>query len=237
MVPFLSLYLLLLSDLVALINMHLFPAYLSIGLLSQVLAVTLDTEGLPDTGLDTSTWQTGSLPSLEDLVNLNDIQLAAKNALAPADYAYYRTAALDEITYMANMNDWSKIKLNGFSFTNVSKPSLATSILGHNFSAPFFIAPAAKAGRASSGAETNLAKAAGNSSILYVPSISATQSIETIGQAAIPGQVMFHQEYIWSNNTKLQNELSRIEKSGFRAIVLTVDNTVSLPSDATLVCS
>lgn len=90
---------------------------------------------------------------------------------------------------------------------------------------PFFIAPAAQAGRADSGAETNLVKAAGAAGILYVPSISSTQSIQTIGAAAAPGQVMFHQEYIWSNKTRLQSELDQIKAAGFKAIFLTVDNT------------
>ncbi|KXT18523.1 hypothetical protein AC579_2236 [Pseudocercospora musae] len=108
----------------------------------------IDMEGLPDTGLNTSDWTIGEAPPLDDLVNLDDIQIAAKNALSSKDYAYYRTAALDEITYDANLFIWNKIRLNGFSFTDVSDVNLKTSILGYEFSAPFFIAPAAKAGKA-----------------------------------------------------------------------------------------
>ena len=193
---------------------------------ATTLAVQIDTEGLPDTGLDTSALTTGTLPPIEDLVDANDFQIAAKNVLSDKNYAYYRTAALDEITYNANMRDWDKIRLNGFSFTDVSNINTKTSILGHQFDAPFFIAPAAKAGYASNGAETNLAKAAGAANLLYVPSISSSQSIEEIGKAAVSGQVMFHQEYIWSDTAKLQDELTRMEKAGFKAIFLTVDNTV-----------
>jgi isopentenyl diphosphate isomerase/L-lactate dehydrogenase-like FMN-dependent dehydrogenase len=36
---------------------------------------------------------------------------------------------------------------------------------------------------------------------------------------------MFHQEYIWSNKTQLQHELRDIERAGFKALFLTVDNT------------
>lgn len=61
-------------------------------------AVTIDREGLPDTGLDTSSWTTGDAPPITSLVDINDIQIAAKNTLAPSDYAYYRAAALDEIS-------------------------------------------------------------------------------------------------------------------------------------------
>ena len=209
------------------LNMRCFGLSLAFCAVATTVAVQIDTEGLPDTGLDTSSWQTGVAPSIDDLVDLNDFQIAAKNTLSTRHYAYYRTAALDEITYKANMFDWAKIRLNGFSFVDVSDADLTTTILGHEFKAPFFIAPAAKAGYASDGAETNLAKAAGEAGLLYVPSISSTQSIEEIGAAAVDGQVMFHQEYIWSNKTKLQDELSRMEAAGFKAIFLTVDNTVS----------
>ncbi|CAJ2501950.1 Uu.00g048030.m01.CDS01 [Anthostomella pinea] len=197
-------------------------------LLAFALAYTTyaDTiEGLPDTGLDLSSWTKGTLPPIADVVDSNDMQIAAWNTLSPADYAYYRTAALDEITYQANLFIWEKIRINGFSFTDVSDSNLKTSILGYQFNAPFFIAPAAQAGRASPGAESNLVKAAGAAGILYVPSISSTQSIKTIGSAASSGQVMFHQEYIWSNTTRLQSELDQMEAAGFKAIFLTVDNT------------
>lgn len=199
---------------------HLF--FLAIALSS---AVDIDQEGLPNTGLDTSSWITGTAPPINDLVNLHDVQIAAKNTLSTADYAYYRTAALDEVTYQNNLFAWNKIRLNGFGFTDVSDINLRTTILGYEFNAPFFIAPAAKAGRADDGAEGNLVSAANAAGILYIPSISSTQSIEEIAVAAGGDQVMFHQEYIWSDKTRLQDELDRIESTGFRALVLTVDNT------------
>lgn len=205
-------------------------------LASLTASAEIDTEGLPDTGLDTSQWVTGEVPPLDDMVNLHDMQLAAKNALSGKNYAYYRTASLDEVTYKKNLFDWEKIRMNGFSFVDVSDINLKTSILGHEFSAPFFIAPAAKAGKASKGAETNLVRAAGAAGILYIPSISSTLSIEEISDAALPGnnstnstssstpQVLFHQEYIWTNTTRLTSELRRMENSGYKALVLTVDN-------------
>ncbi|KAI9660316.1 MAG: hypothetical protein M1821_009666 [Bathelium mastoideum] len=200
-------------------------AFLTAGLSFIAHAAVIDMEGLPDTGLDTSSWTTGTAPPIADLVDLNDMQIAAKNTLSGDNYAYYRTGALDETTYNNNMFIWQKMRFNGFSFVDVSNVNLATTILGYNFSAPFFIAPAAQAGRANAGAETNLVQAAGNASILYVPSISSTQSIQTIGAAALPGQVMFHQEYIWSDQSRLSSEISQIEAAGFKAIFLTVDNT------------
>lgn len=119
-------------------------AALTFGLCSITRAVTIDMEGLPDTGLDTSSWETGTAPPIASLVDINDMQIAAKNTLDPADYAYYRAAALDEISmatrkrhgsfsitvtdnpsaYQANMLGWAKLRLNGFSFTDVSNANL-----------------------------------------------------------------------------------------------------------------
>lgn len=203
-------------------------AVAAFGLFSAAQAAVVDQEldeGIPDTGLTTDTWTTGAVPPLAQMITANDFQIAAKNKMSGLDYAYYRTAALDETTYIRNLKIWEKLRLNGFSFSDVSELDLSTKILGYDFSLPFFIAPAAAAGRAHPNAEANLVRAAANQSILYVPSISATLDIEEIAAAAAPGQIMFHQEYIWADEEQLIDELARFESNGFKAIFLTVDNT------------
>ena len=70
--------------------------FLVTGLSLTAHAAVIDMEGLPDTGLDTSSWTTGTAPPIADLVDLNDMQIAAKNTLSGDNYAYYRTGALDE---------------------------------------------------------------------------------------------------------------------------------------------
>lgn len=59
---------------------------LSIALFGRAIAADIDTEGLPDTGLNTSTWVTGQLPPLDDIFDLNDMQIAAKNVLSGKFY-------------------------------------------------------------------------------------------------------------------------------------------------------
>jgi isopentenyl diphosphate isomerase/L-lactate dehydrogenase-like FMN-dependent dehydrogenase len=190
-----------------------------------VHAADIDMEGLPNTGLDTTAWVTGQNPPIDDMVDANDFQFAAKNKLNGQRYAYYRTAALDEITYERNMHDWEKVRMNGFSFNDVSNLNRKTKILGHQFDSPFFIAPAAQAGYTDPDAERNLVRAAGNANVLYVPSVSSTLTIEEIAAAKLDNQTMFHQEYIWEDRDRLQDELNRMKSTGFRAIFLTVDNT------------
>lgn len=81
--------------------MHRFFSGLACGLAlaHSVYAVVLDQEvsqGLPDTGLDTSNWTAGELPDIGDMITLNDFQIAAKNYMSAKYYTQYRTGALDE---------------------------------------------------------------------------------------------------------------------------------------------
>jgi hypothetical protein len=89
---------------------------LGLAFVALAAAFIIDMEGLPDTGLNTSSWVTGQAPPLEDIFNLHDIQMAAKNTMSLRDYceqgaafdgsklsvlggvAFFRTGALDEIS-------------------------------------------------------------------------------------------------------------------------------------------
>ncbi|GAB1526344.1 hypothetical protein RhiTH_009511 [Rhizoctonia solani] len=203
---------------------------------SVSLAAVIDTEGLPDTGLDTSSWTTGEAPPLKDILNLHDIQLAAKNTLSKTSYgnqgfpnsyyrsnlmrmfqAFFRTGALDETTYYSNLNIWKNIKLKSRAFRNVATVNTETTILGHKFAQPFFITSAGLAGLSDPV----------NGELNFVRSAAKTASNKTtaeIGAAAANNQTLFRQLYPWSNVTRLENDIKEIEEAGFKAILLTVDN-------------
>ncbi|KAH7311785.1 hypothetical protein B0J17DRAFT_724651 [Rhizoctonia solani] len=206
--------------------MHTLKYAVALALLAWVsLGAVVDTEGLPDTGLDTTSWVPGQVPSLGDIFNLHDMQLAAKNAMSRSDYAFYRTGALDEITYHANLDIWKSIKLKARAFRNVANLSTKTTILGHKFSQPFFITSAGLAGLSDPvNGELNFVRAAAKAGILYTSSIASNKTTAEIGAAAASGQTQFRQLYPWSNITRLENDLQEIEAAGFKAIVLTIDN-------------
>jgi isopentenyl diphosphate isomerase/L-lactate dehydrogenase-like FMN-dependent dehydrogenase len=69
----------------------------------------------------------------------------------------------------------------------------STTILGHNFSAPFFIAPCARAVLAHDEAELNLVRGAHAGGLLYVPSLYSSKTLEEIHAAKAEGQVVFQQ--------------------------------------------
>ncbi|CUA76622.1 Cytochrome b2, mitochondrial [Rhizoctonia solani] len=188
---------------------------------SLSIAAIIDTEGLPDTGLNTTLWVRGQAPPLDDIFNLHDMQLAAKNTMNEAGYGFYRTGALDEMTYHANLDIWKNIKLKPRAFRNVASINTETTILGHKFSQPFFITSAGLAGISNpTDGELAFVRAAAKDGIL----IASNNTTAEIGAAAASNQTLFRQLYPWSNTTRLQTDLKEIEENGFKAIVLTVDN-------------
>lgn len=75
----------------------------------------------------------------------------------------------------------------------ISTDSRSTTILGFNFSAPFFIAPCARGVSGHGQGEINLVKAAATGDILYVASGYSSYSFEEIQAAKAEGQVVFQQ--------------------------------------------
>lgn len=108
--------------------------------------------------------------------------------------------------------------------TNIES-TLPTTILGHNFSAPFFIAPCARGGYAHPDAELNFVKGAADGNILYMASLYSSKPIEDIYAAkANNSQVLFQQVYLTDNLTETQELFKHIEELGSKAIIMTVDS-------------
>ncbi|KAL4880126.1 FMN-dependent dehydrogenase [Aspergillus karnatakaensis] len=204
----------------------------SLALLS-LLPVALATRPFlnePDTGIEEALGETatGTLPDLDQIVGLPDFDWAARRYLNLSDYTYYRNGAAGEWSYRNNLEVFGRFRFRPrvmVDITNIES-TLSTSILGHNFSAPFFISPAASAGRAHPDAEANFVKAAGEENILYIPALYATLSVDEIAAAKEDdSQVTFQQVYLDTlNDTATQAILDDAERLGHKAIVFTVDS-------------
>ncbi|KAK8073690.1 hypothetical protein PG994_004589 [Apiospora phragmitis] len=175
----------------------------------------------PDTGIVDAlgpNFPVGSLPDIKDMVALNDFEWAARNALPVKNYTYYRNGAGGEWSYRNNLEVYNRYRFKPRTMVDITKvqDSLPTSILGHNFSAPFYISPCARADYAHPQAEINL------------PSLYSSLPMETIAENAAENQTLFAQLYIPNNDTQTQALFDRAEKAGYKAIVWTIDS----PGDA-----
>lgn len=95
-----------------------------LALVNSIYAVDLDQEvdeGIPDTGLDTSSWTAGQLPDIDDMITLNDFQIAAKNFLSAKYYTQYRTGALDETSNNCPLTPLNLLRLTQATLCSLYK--------------------------------------------------------------------------------------------------------------------
>ncbi|KAM0279559.1 hypothetical protein ACHAQH_004514 [Verticillium albo-atrum] len=181
----------------------------------------------PDSGLldVVGNVSTGMLPDLSTMAGLSDFDFAARNYLPLRNYTYYRNAAGGEWSYRNNLEVFQRYTFKPRVMRDVSQlpQTLDTTILGHNFSAPFFIAPCARGAFGHPDAELNLVRGAADEGILYIPSLQATMSMEDIAMSKDKGQVLFQQLYLPPGEDKTKKLLRRTEATGAKAIVFTVD--------------
>ncbi|TRX99106.1 hypothetical protein FHL15_000448 [Xylaria flabelliformis] len=171
----------------------------------------------------------GDLAPLESLVGLPDFEEAARRRLPVANYTYYRNGAAGEWSYRNNLEVFNRYAIRPRMMIDVTNldASFPTTILGHNFSAPFFIAPCARGDYGNIDAEKGLVEAAAAEDILYIPSLSAFLSIEQIAAYKAKDQVTFQQAYLNSNDTATKELFARAKASGAKAIVFSVDSAAN----------
>ncbi|EEY15010.1 cytochrome b2 [Verticillium alfalfae VaMs.102] len=210
----------------------------SLLLITQLAAVVLAGEpwiNEVDTGLETyllgTNYTEGTLPLLKDIRALPDFDWAARQHLNDQMYSFYRTGTAGEQSYRHNLDIWKSVQFRSRHLSDVTKlnETLATTILGYNFSAPFFIAPAARGVYGDpERAELNFVEAAGKENILYIPSMYASKTIEEIAagksNSTLNGpQVIFQQIYTNANLSVTWDNIRRAERTGAKAIVFTID--------------
>jgi isopentenyl diphosphate isomerase/L-lactate dehydrogenase-like FMN-dependent dehydrogenase len=100
-------------------------------------------------------------------------------------YTYYRNGAAGEWSYRNNLEVFQRYTARPRVLRDNSKieSSFTTSILGHNFSAPFFISPCARGALANERAELGLVEGAYQGDILYIPSDFSSLPLKSLAAA------------------------------------------------------
>lgn len=185
----------------------------------------------PDTGFEEAIGhiEKGTLPPLEAIHSLPDFEAAARNYMNTSAYTYYRAGAGGEWSYRNNLEVYQRYRFRPRVMRDILEieDTMPTQILGYNFSAPFFISPAARGDLGNpKEMEKGIVKAAYDEDILWVPSLLASMSVEEIAAEKPKDQVMFQQLYLDDprNDTEFLGYVKRFEAAGQKAIVLTVDS-------------
>nr|XP_019042836.1 L-lactate dehydrogenase [Kwoniella bestiolae CBS 10118]OCF21766.1 L-lactate dehydrogenase [Kwoniella bestiolae CBS 10118] len=160
---------------------------------------------------------------LGSIVNMRDFEQAAEEMCSKVAWAYYASAADDEITKEANNSDYKKIRFRPRVLRPVKEVDTSTKILGYDSTIPLWISPAAMAKLGHPDGEVNLTKGAASTGIIQCISSFASCSVEEITSARQPNQPLFFQLYVNSKRHLAEEVISKVNRLGLNAILLTVD--------------
>jgi len=158
---------------------------------------------------------------LEKLVTVEDFVPIAKKNLPKATFDYITTGSEAEVTLNENRRAFEKIQFMPPILHGISQANLGTTVLKQPISVPVILAPVAGQQMFHTDGGRAAARAAGAMGTIYGVSSSVGNTPEEIAQAA-KGPLWF-QIYMPKERTVARQLIKRVEKSGYKAIILTVD--------------
>lgn len=163
-----------------------------------------------------------TIPALERLAR---DRLAPAEARAGTNIFLTSDSTPSDITHSANLAAFRAVSLRPRVMVDVSRRDLSTEVLGRKIALPVMLAPVGLQKRFHANAESASARAAGSAGTIMALSTISSHSLEDVAAAAT-GPVWF-QLYIMKNPQVTEDLVRRAERSGYSALVVTVD----LPGD------
>ena len=162
---------------------------------------------------------------LSDCHNVDDFRKLAKKKLPSPIFHYIDGGADDETTLKRNTDSFDKCDLVPSVLTDVSNVDTSTTVLGQKIDFPLFLSPTAMHQMYHHEGEQATARAAEKFGTFFSLSTMGTKSIEEVANIS-GGQKMF-QLYIHKDQGLTDNLIERCQRSGFKAMCLTVDTIVA----------
>lgn len=159
---------------------------------------------------------------MANFVCVKDYEKQALKILTPLARDYYKDGAGEEHSLKWNREAFKKIRILPRMLRDVTNVDITTTVLGEKVSMPLGIAPTALQRMAHPDGECANAKAAEAAGIIFTLSTISTSSIEEVAAAA-PKAIKWLQLYVFLDRKLTLELVHRAEKSGFKALVLTVD--------------
>ncbi|PQM40469.1 peroxisomal (S)-2-hydroxy-acid oxidase GLO4-like [Prunus yedoensis var. nudiflora] len=166
--------------------------------------------------------------------NVNEFRELARQVLPKMYYDFFTGGAEDQHTLKQNVDAFRRIMLRPRVLVDVSRIDMSTTVLGYKISAPIMIASTARHQLAHpedtasfnllfifTTGEVATARAAAACNTVMVLSNMSTCTVEDVASSC--NAVRFFQLYVYKRRVISAQIVQRAEKSGYKAIVLTVD--------------
>ena len=163
---------------------------------------------------------------LARILSLDDFERAARKHLPRPVFAYVSGAVEDNLAYRANRDAFDERSFVPRILVDVSKRSTAATLFGHEYAAPFGIAPMGVAALSAYRGDLVLARAAREANI---PMVMSGSSLIRLEEVAKENPAAWFQAYLPGETARITPLIDRVAAAGFRTLMVTVDVAV-LPS-------
>ncbi len=154
-------------------------------------------------------------------VNIFEFEALARANVEPKAWGYISGGAEDEITLRENRAAFERTFLRPRYLVDVTQRDLTTTVLGTKIPFPLLLSPAGYHMLSHPEGECETARAAGAEGVLMILSTVSTRTLEDV--AAVASSPLWYQLYMVQDQEVNAWLVRRAERSGYRAIVLTVD--------------
>ena len=150
------------------------------------------------------------------------LEQKAKETLDPSAYDYVAGAAGGESTMRANAEAFYRWRIVPRMLRNVSARDMSVEVLGANLPFPVLLGPVGVQGIIHEEAEAATGRAAASLELPFVLSTVSSQTLEQVAQTMGAAPRWF--QLYWGKNPDLTaSMLQRAEKSGYSALIVTLD--------------
>jgi isopentenyl diphosphate isomerase/L-lactate dehydrogenase-like FMN-dependent dehydrogenase len=159
------------------------------------------------------------------VLNVEDLRRAAKRRLPRVVFDYIDGGAEDEWTLRANCRAFEAVTFRPRCAVAVPSCDLCTTVLGTSLPMPLILAPVGSCRLMYPCGEETAARAAGRADIIYTLSTLSGCRLEDVA-AASEGPV-WYQLYLVGGRDCALAAIERARKTGFSALVVTIDTPVA----------
>ena len=163
---------------------------------------------------------------LDSFISSDDFRREARRRLPKPIFDFVDSGAGAEGTTRANEEAFHAIKFRPRQLVDISGRSQRTTVLGRSVEMPVLLGPAGTARLVHRDGELAAVRAASRMGTVYCLSTGASCSIEEVAEAAGGGTLWF-QVYMWRSRELVESLISRAERAGYHAIILTVDTATA----------
>lgn len=157
-------------------------------------------------------------------VNIEDFRIQARRRLPKVIYDYIEGGSFEQITLRANRSDLDAIRFKQRVLIDVSKRSLATTVLGEELSMPIILGPVGSLGAFARRGEAGAARAAERAGIQSCLSTGSILSIEEVRAART--KPYWFQLYINQDRAHADALIERAAKAECPVLMVTIDSQI-----------